>query len=40
MSKTVFTYFVLRLVDQGILNLDTPLHKYLLYENIATTGRS
>ena len=35
LSKTVFTYFVLRLVDQGLLNLDTPLYKYLPYDDIS-----
>ncbi|MCE7071902.1 beta-lactamase family protein [Dyadobacter sp. CY327] len=39
LSKTVFTYFVLRLVDQGILNLDTPLYKYMLYEDISGDER-
>jgi len=29
LSKCVFTYGVLKLVDQGKLNLDTPLTKYL-----------
>lgn len=39
LSKTVFTYFVLRLVDQGILDLDTPLYKYMLYEDISGDER-
>lgn len=29
LSKAVFTYAVLKLVDQGIMDLDTPLSKYL-----------
>lgn len=29
MSKTTFAYFVLKLVDKGFLNLDTPLYTYL-----------
>lgn len=29
LSKTVFAYAVMKLVDQGKLNLDTPLSKYL-----------
>lgn len=39
LSKTVFTYFVLRLVDQGFLNLDTPLYKYMPYEDISGDER-
>ncbi|MFP3836070.1 serine hydrolase domain-containing protein, partial [Chryseobacterium sp. SIMBA_028] len=39
LSKTVFAYFVLRLVDQGVLNLDTPLYKYMPYEDIADDER-
>lgn len=39
LSKTVFTYFVLRLVDQGIFNLDTPLYKYMPYEDISGDER-
>jgi len=29
LSKPVFSYGVLRLVDKGLLNLDTPLNRYL-----------
>jgi CubicO group peptidase (beta-lactamase class C family) len=29
LSKPVFAYGVLKLVDQGMINLDTPLNKYL-----------
>ncbi|SDM00111.1 serine hydrolase domain-containing protein [Pedobacter antarcticus] len=39
LSKTMFTYFVLRLVDKGILSLDTPLHTYLPYPDIAYDER-
>lgn len=39
LSKTVFSYFVLKLVDQGILNLDVPLHRYLPYQDIADDER-
>ena len=28
MTKPVFAYTVLRLVDRGVLNLDTPLYTY------------
>lgn len=39
LSKTMFTYFVLRLVDKGVLNLDTPLYTYLPYPDIAQDER-
>ncbi len=39
LSKTAFTYLALRLVDQGILNLDTPLYKYMPYEDISGDER-
>ena len=29
MGKSLFAFFVLRLVEQGVLTLDTPLYKYL-----------
>ena len=29
LSKPVFAYFALRLVEKGVLDLDTPLHTYL-----------
>lgn len=38
-SKTTFTYLVLRMVDQGILNLDQPLYTYLPYSDIANDDR-
>src|ERR1700753_2884030 len=28
LSKPVFAYFVMQMVDKGLLNLDTPLYKY------------
>jgi CubicO group peptidase (beta-lactamase class C family) len=34
LSKTVFAYFVLTMVDKGILNLDTPLYRYLPNKDI------
>jgi CubicO group peptidase (beta-lactamase class C family) len=39
MTKPVFAYLVLRLVDRGILKLDTPLYTYLPYEDIAYDDR-
>ncbi len=39
MSKTTFAYFVLKLVDKGILTLDTPLYKYLPNKDIAYDER-
>ncbi len=38
-SKTTFTYLVLRMADQGILNLDKPLYTYLPYPDIAHDDR-
>lgn len=39
LSKTVFAYFVLRLVDKKVLDLDTPLYRYLPYQDIAKDER-
>jgi CubicO group peptidase (beta-lactamase class C family) len=39
MTKPVFAYTVLRLVDRGVLKLDTPLHEYLPYDDIAHDDR-
>lgn len=39
LSKTVFSYFVLRLVNQGLLDLDTPLSKYLPYDDVSADER-
>jgi CubicO group peptidase (beta-lactamase class C family) len=39
MTKPVFAYTVMRLVDRGVLKLDTPLYTYLPYEDIAYDER-
>lgn len=38
-SKPVFAYFVMKLVDKGQLNLDTPLYKYMPYPDIEKDER-
>lgn len=38
-SKTTFTYLALRMVDQGILDLDRPLYTYMPYSDIANDDR-
>jgi len=38
-SKVVFGYFVMRMVDRGVLSLDTPLYKYYPYPDIAYDPR-
>ncbi|MHC5539382.1 serine hydrolase, partial [Singulisphaera rosea] len=39
MTKPVCAYLTLRLVDQGVLELDKPLYTYLPYEDIAYDDR-
>ncbi len=39
MSKTVFSFFVMKMVDDGVLALDTPLFTYLEYPDIAYDER-
>jgi CubicO group peptidase (beta-lactamase class C family) len=39
MTKPVFAYLVLRLVDRGVLELDTPLYTYFPYDDIAHDDR-
>lgn len=39
LSKPVFTYAVLQLVDQGLIDLDTPIADYYDYEDIAYDER-
>ncbi|MGB1207313.1 MAG: serine hydrolase [Chitinophagales bacterium] len=34
-TKAIFSFIVMRLVEQGVLDLDTPLYQYLPFENIA-----
>jgi len=38
-SKTVFAYYVLKLVDEKLLNLDQPLYTYLPYKDIEKDER-
>ncbi|HEY4785241.1 MAG TPA: serine hydrolase domain-containing protein [Bacteroidales bacterium] len=38
-SKPVFAYFVMRMVDKGVLALDTPLFKYMPYPDIEKDER-
>jgi CubicO group peptidase (beta-lactamase class C family) len=38
-SKPIFAYFVMRMVEKGLLNLDTPLYKYLPYPDIEHDDR-
>jgi CubicO group peptidase (beta-lactamase class C family) len=39
MSKTAFTYWVMQMAENGKLNLDTPLYRYLPYPDIAQDKR-
>jgi CubicO group peptidase (beta-lactamase class C family) len=39
LSKPLFAYFVMKMVDKGLLALDTPLYKYLPYPDIAYDER-
>lgn len=39
LSKPLFACFVMRMVDKGLLSLDTPLYKYLPYPDIAQDER-
>ena len=39
MTKPMFAYVVMRLVDRGVLKLDTPLYTYLPYEDISHDER-
>jgi len=39
MSKTVFAYFVMKMVDKKVIGLDVPLYSYLPYPDIAYDER-
>ena len=39
LSKPVFAWLVMRLVDEGKLNLDTPLYRYMPYPDIEKDSR-
>lgn len=39
LSKPMFGYFVMQLVEKGVLDLDVPLYKYLPYDDIAYDER-
>jgi len=39
LSKPVFAYFVMKMVEKGILDLDKPLYKYLPFPEIAHDKR-
>lgn len=34
LTKSVFAYFALKMVDRGMISLDTPLYKYCPYQDI------
>ena len=39
LSKPFFAYYTMKLVEQGLLDLDTPLYKYLPYSDIEDDER-
>lgn len=39
MSKTVFSFFALKMVDEGLIDLDVPLYTYMKYPDIAYDER-
>lgn len=39
LSKSMFAFFVMQFVEEGKLDLDTPLHEYLSYPDIAHDER-
>ena len=38
LSKPIFAYFALKMAEEGVLNLDEPLHNYLPHKNIADSS--
>jgi len=38
-AKPVFSYFVMKMAEKGLLNIDTPLYKYLPYPDIEQDSR-
>ncbi|MBL6449146.1 serine hydrolase [Fulvivirga sp. 29W222] len=38
-SKPVFTYFVMKQVEKGVLDIDTPVYKYLPKKEIVSGRR-
>ncbi len=39
LSKPLFAYFVMKMIDKGLLNLDTPLYMYMPYPDIENDER-
>ncbi|RDK88328.1 serine hydrolase domain-containing protein [Marinirhabdus gelatinilytica] len=39
LSKPIFAYFVMKMVEKGILDLDEPLYKYLAHPGIAEVSK-
>ncbi len=39
LSKPIFAYIVMQLVDEGTIDLDRPLHEYYEYPDVATEKR-
>lgn len=39
LSKPIFAYFVLKLAEQGVLDLDKPLYEYLEHQHIAKNSQ-
>lgn len=39
LSKTIFSFFTMKIVEEGLLDLDTPLYRYMEYPDIAYDER-